>query len=281
MGLGPVMGACCGWWDGSGSVPDDDDDMPVALAVLAIVPVVVVVAAMACRVLGVWIGLDRNRFWRGDAGPPDRVGEVTITAAFSLDKDGLRFFGGAICELTILAKSDNGWSPFFLPLSVDSSCDFAVTTMLLCRSVVAMVDSSSSSSSSLETAGVAGISSEALVSGFFNIEVLVVVVVSEVVVFPVAVVFLGDPKSDVVVADRLVNVVFSSSFMAFSSLLVLLVISASSSSSCSASSISSSSLSSLSLPWSSTCSSSPLLVGVVPVGLVVEVVVGPTTTTLA
>jgi hypothetical protein len=263
------MGACCGWWDGSGIVPDDDDGPVVVVAiVVAIVPVV------AARVLGVWIGLDRNRFWRGDAGPPDLVGEVTITAAFSLtDKDGLRFFGGAICELTTLAKSDKGWSPFFLPLSVDSSCDFIVPAVLCCCVVTIVDSSSSSSSSSLETAGVAGISSEALVSGLVNVAVVVLVVV--VVVFPVVVVFFGDPKSVVtVVADGL-DVVFPSSFMAVSSLLVLLAIS-SSSSSCSASSISSSS--SLSLPWSTSSCSSPRLVGV-PV--VVVVVVGPTATTLA
>lgn len=90
------------------------------------------------------MGLLRSLFCMGDAGPPPvRVGEVTMTAALS----GLRFFGGAICELT-LAKRDSE-SPFLLPL---------------CWSVVAFGGggccSSSSSSSSLETAGVAGISSE-------------------------------------------------------------------------------------------------------------------------
>jgi hypothetical protein len=191
----------------------------------------------------------------GEAGPPgDRVGEVTITAAFSLldddmevdDEDGLRFFGGAMVELTTLAKSDKEWSPFFLPLSVDSSCDLSIAFRAVVDVVVVVVllvpppttTSSSSSSSSLETAGVAGISSDALVSGLVNVVALVVVVLA----------LLGDddPWSVVVVG--------SSSFISASTVRVVLVV-ISASSSCSASSFSSSCSSSFSSSFSSSSSS--------------------------
>lgn len=122
------------------------------------------------------MGLLRSLFCKGDAGPPpDRVGDVTMTAGFS---GLLRFLGGAICELaTTLANRDNE-SPFFWPLSVASSSDFSSSCCGRGRRWSSW-SSSSSSSSSLETAGVADISSEALVGELNddNLGSMVVVVV--------------------------------------------------------------------------------------------------------